>query len=419
MIADSSASLWRNADFARVWWAGLVSWIGNGALFLALPVHVYAETHSTLATALVVIATALPTVLVGQVAGVLVDRLCYKRVLVATNFALTLVMLGFLAAAHAPWQVIAPIAFVQASVGQLLGPAEHALLPTLVPPERLGEANSLNALNNNLARLLGPALGGLLLAEVGFGGVIVFDAVTYLLAALLMLRVSAPRRTRKAASGTTSVLREWRAGLGVVRGSASLRLVFLAVALVGFGEGFISTLMAPFVAVMLGGGGRELGFVLSVQAVGGIAGAWLLARFADRVSPLHLLGWGALGSGLLLVPIFNYASVYPALWPALVLTGLAGLPFAAFGTAQLLSLQRASPPGARGRVFSASFGLFGLTQLLGMGASGLLGDRLGVLVINVDAGTYLLAGVVVLLAARRGTLQDSPRAAPFSVMKEG
>lgn len=404
-----TVSLWRDANFARVWWAGLISWIGNGALFIALPVQVYGQTRSTLATALVVIAAALPTVLVGQVAGVLVDRLEYRRVLVLTNLALTPVTLGFLALTRAPWWEFALIAFVQSSVGQFLGPAEHALLPTLVPAARLGEANSLGALNTNLARLLGPALGGLLLSAAGFGGVIVLDALSYLAAALLLLGVRAPGRVLGEAAPAAGLVREWRAGLSVVRASAPLRLVFLSVALVGFGEGFISALMAPFVRTMLHGGGRELGFLMSVQALGGLVGAWLLTRVADRAAPLRLLGWSALSSGALLVPIFNSALVYPALWPALVLTGVAGLPFAAFGTAQLLSLQLESPPERRGRVFSACFGLFGLAQLLGMGASGVLGDRLGVLVINVDAVMYLLAGGLVLLATRRPSLEDAAK----------
>ncbi len=398
--SSAPISLWRNPSFTRVWWAGLISWIGNGALFIALPVHVYAETRSTLATAMTVIATALPSILIGQVAGVLVDRLEYKRVLVLTNLALTLVTLAFLVAPFVPWWVLALLAFVQSSVGQFLGPAEHALLPTLVPQDRLGAANSLNALNGNLARLIGPALGGLLVSGAGLGAVMMFDAATYLVAALLLLGVVAPARTRAKTSSATGLMREWREGLIVVQGSASLRTVFAATALIGVGEGFISTLMAPFVKVILSGGGRELGLIMSVQAVGGIAGAWLLARFPDRVPPLRLLGWSALLSAGLLVPFFNYALVYPALWPAVALIALAGLPFAVFSAMQMLSLQLGSKPEVRGRVFSACFGLFSLTQIFGMGASGVLGDHLGMLVINMEAAMYLIAGVIVLSASR-------------------
>lgn len=92
--------------------------------------------------------------------------------------------------------------------------------------------------------------------------------------------------------------------------------------------------------------------------------------------------------------------VYPALWPALVLTGLAGLPFAAWGAAQMTLLQTEAASERRGRVFVSYFAVFGFFQLGGMGVSGVLGDALGVLVINVDAAAYLLAGVMVFVAIR-------------------
>lgn len=235
-----------------------------------------------------------------------------------------------------------------------------------------------------------------------------FDALTYLVAALLVAGVQAPTVPRPQASKRVKFVREWREGLAVVTARPSLRLLFVVVATVAFGEGFISTLMAPFVATVLGGDGQTLGLIMSVQAVGGLIGAWVMARVADRHSSLTLLAWGGLGSGALLVVYFNYALVYPAVWPALVLTSIAGIPFAVFGTAQNLGLQRASPANMRGRVFSACFGLMGLTQLAGMGLSGVLGDRLGVLVINVDAVTYVLAGMVALLAARRRVAEGHP-----------
>ena len=396
-----------------VWWAGLISDVGNFMLFVALPVYVYGETGSTLATGISVVASALPSVFVGQVAGVLVDRWDYRRTMLFANLALVPVTLLFLGVTNAPWWLVVPVALTQASVGQFLGPAENALLPTLVAKERLGAANSLNALNNNLARLIGPAVGGLLVAGLGFAGVVVVDALTYLVAALLIVGVKGRSRTtrnkpderkssaRKLESPYRHLLTEWRDGLAAVKKTRLLVLSFVAAALVGFGEGFISTLMAPFVEVVLGGGGPELGYIFSAQAIGGITAGLLLTAYADRVSPAKLLGWGGVLSGLLLLPIFNLPLVYPALWPVLVLTAVAGLPFAAWGTAQMTLVQTEATPDMRGRVFASYFATFGLFQLLGMGVSGYLGDTLGVMVINVDAATYLLAGVVALFAARR------------------
>ena len=405
--------LLRNRNFMLVWWAGFVSGVGNTMLFVALPIYVYSETSSTLATGLSVMANALPAILVGQIAGVLVDRWDYRGTMLVANTLLVPVTLLFLSVTRAPWWLVVPVAFVQASVGQFLGPAENALLPTLVSKEQLGAANSMNALNNNLARLVGPAVGGLLVAGLGFAGVVMVDALTYLVAALLILGVrgrvksgSRDRQTQRLEPPYRRLLTEWREGIEAVRTNHLLVLSFVAAALVGFGEGFISTLIAPFMTVMLGGGGPELGYLFSAQAVGGITAGVLLTGYADRVPAKTLLAWGGLFSGLLLIPIFNLPLVYPALWPVLVLTALAGLPFAAWGTAQMTLLQTEAQPETRGRVFGSYFATFSLFQLLGMAVSGYLGDAVGVMVINVDAATYLLAGVVVLFRARRKTAKS-------------
>ena len=410
--------LLRNRNFMLMWWAGLVSWVGNYMLFIALPVYVYNQTGSTLATSFSVIASALPMIVVGQLAGVLVDRWDYRRTMVIANFVLVGVTLLFLTVLQAPWWLVVPIAFLQSSVGQFIGPAENALLPTLVDETRLGAANSLNALNNNLARLVGPALGGLLIASVGFGGVVVVNALTYLLAALLVLGVRAPQITREQAVVTglfRRLVSEWRTGLGAVRRNRTLVLSFSVVALTGLGEGTISTLMAPFVKVMLGGGGLELGLIMSAQAVGGITAGLLLTNFADRIPMLKLLGWGALLSGVTVGLLLNYPLVYPVFWPSLILVAVAGLPFAMFSTAQMTILQTEAEPQVRGRVFSAYFAVFGAAQLVGMLGSGVLGDSLGVMLINTQTVGYLLAGVIVLFVSarwlspsRKQTVQPQP-----------
>lgn len=410
MTRSPLGQLLRNGAFMRVWWAGLISGTGNNGMFVALPIYLYMQTDSTLATGVGVVMNALPLVLVGQVAGVLVDRWSYRRTMLLANVLLLALSLVLLLVLSLPWWALLPVVFLKSSAGQFLGPAENALLPTLVPEEKLGAANSLNALNNNLARLLGPALGGLIMASAGFAGVILLDALSYLVAALLVAGVKESEREQVAAEIVNPyrrLLLEWRAGIAVVRASPVLKLSFGVAALVGFGEGFISTLTAPFLRVMLDGGGLELGYLFSAQAVGGITAGLLLAGFADRFPPLRLLAWGGLLSGLLLIPTFNYSLVYPELWPLLLLTAIAGLPFAAWGTAQMNLIQTGADAGTRGRVFSLYFVVFGLLQLAGMLVSGVLGDRVGVLVINVDAVMYVLAGVMALWGLKRSVNKDA------------
>ncbi len=179
-------------------------------------------------------------------------------------------------------------------------------------------------------------------------------------------------------------------------------LSFGVALLMGLGEGTISTLVVPFVKVMLGGGGLELGLIMSAQAVGGIFGGLLLTGFADRFPMLKLLGWGALLGGVMDGLLFNYPLLYPVLWPSFVLVALAGLPFAMLDTAQMTLLQTEAEAGVRGRVFSTYFAVFGAAKLVGMLGSGVLGDRVGVMLTNTQTVMYLLAGITVLRAVSRG-----------------
>lgn len=378
--------------------------LGNYMLFIALPVYVFDKTGSTLSTAFSVMGGGFATIVIGQVAGVFVDRWNYKRTLVIANFILVFITLAFLLTSYLPWWVVIPVTFLQSAVGQFLGPAENALLPTLVDDKRLAAANSLNALNNNLARLVGPALGGLLLSTIGFAGVVIVDAATYLLAAILLLVVNALRVKRELSRVLNPYKRlflEWQEGLQLVGQNKSLTLSFIVVALTGLGEGTISTLMAPYVSVMFGGGGLELGYIMSAQAIGGIVAGLLLANSVGRIQPLRLLGWSAVLAGLLDGLLLTYPLFYAELWPGLIVVALAGFPFAAFAAAQMTILQQESPPKARGRVFSSYFALFAFTQLIGMLGSGLLGDSVSVLIINTQTVAYVLAGVIVLIGSRK------------------
>jgi MFS family permease len=103
--------LLRNKNFMLVWWAGLISMLGNYMLFIALPVYVFNKTGSTLATAFSVMGGGFATIVIGQVAGVFVDRWDYKHTLVIANVILVFITLAFLLTLYLPWWVVIPVAF--------------------------------------------------------------------------------------------------------------------------------------------------------------------------------------------------------------------------------------------------------------------------------------------------------------------
>lgn len=407
MDSEPRRSLLLERDFALIWVAGLISITGNLAMFVALPVTVYERTGSPLATAMTALAGLVPSVLVGQLAGVVVDRSDRRQLLILANLVMAALTCLYLAVPAGMWWPLVLLSLPLGSAAQFGSSAEHALLGEVVPQRRLGEGASLNAMNNNLARLVGPAAGGFLYALVGFKATVALDAATCVIAATLVLLVPKVRpfppepRTEQ-----TGWLTDWIVGARTVWNHRVLRPLVLLIAVAMFGEGSISALLAPFTREVLRGGAEVVGLVLAAQAVGGIAGAWWASRSADNMMPLRMLGGASLAAGLLMVVIFNYALMYPSPWPAVVLTGLAGFPFAVFGAAQGYALQVYVPRQLRGRVFSLAFGILSLAQILGIIVSGLAAERWGPLVINIDAAANLTVGFIALALTRSQRLRQ-------------
>ncbi len=397
----------RQRNFALLWWGGLISFIGDWMLRIALPAYVYNLTGSTLATGAMFIVGTLPNLLFGSVAGVFVDRWDRQRTLVIANVLLAVGLLPLLVIGSTEWLwLVYVVAFVASMLGLFVGPAEHALLPKLVPEEYLLSANSLNALNNNLARLIGPALGGFVAVRYGLVGVALIDAGTYLCAALMIALIrftQAPEEPAVATTPTSTTLslsavwREWIAGLRIVRHEPMIRILFVVTALMALGEGVLAVLFVPFVTEVLKGEALELGWLMSAQAIGGLLGSFVVSAGGQRVSAARLLGPSAIIFGLIDLAIFNYPRIWPHFEIALVLFILVGLPGAGIGASMSTLMQSVVADKYRGRIFGAYGTTFALLTLVGMLFASVLGKQLGiVVVISVQGFAYVLAGVIAL-----------------------
>ncbi|MDP9372881.1 MAG: MFS transporter, partial [Chloroflexota bacterium] len=188
----------RQRNFALVWVAGLISLTGDWLLFVAVPVAVYQLTGSTAATAAAVAARVLPRLALGSVAGVFVDRWDRRRTMLVANLLLGLCLLPLLLVRSAEWLwLLYLVSFAQSTLAQFLGPAENALLPCLVAEADLVPANALNGLNDNLARLVGPPLGGLIVAGWGLTGAALLDAASFFAASGLVALVATDGRAAR------------------------------------------------------------------------------------------------------------------------------------------------------------------------------------------------------------------------------
>lgn len=420
----------RHKNVALLWSAGLISLTGDWLLLIALPIYVYTLTHSTALTSVTFIVEALPSVLLGSVAGVFVDRWDRRRTMVAANLAQATGLLPLLAVRSADqlWLVYT-VSVVEAILALFFAPAEQSLLPTLVDDERLVAANALSALNGNLARLAGAPLGGLVAGLLGLGGAVVLDAASFLLSSLLILAITISTTESKvgqpdhaaattahiervaaadssggsAANAWTGLWREWTAGLSLVRRGHTVSALFLIMAVQAMAQGLFLVLFIVFVEQVLRNGPAAIGLLRGVQAIGGLLGGLTVAALGRRLPMASLVGLGAILFGLIDLAIWNAPMLTPAY--ALPLTValfiLVGLPGAGMMSGATTLLQESVADAYRGRVFGAFATTSALAQLIGMAAAGALGDRLGVVpVLNGQAGLYLLAGLLALALLR-------------------
>lgn len=407
-------TLLRHPDLVLLLAAGLVSQTGDWVLGTGLAFQVYALTGSTLASAGVLLATQVPQVLLSSVAGVLVDRWDRRRVMIATDVVLAAVLLPLVAVHDGSriWLVYVVVA-LSGCAAPFFTAAEATMVPALVGPELLVTANAANAQLRNVARLVGAALGGVLVAAGGLTWLALADVVTFLLAAGLvgLLRHRAVRRDVTRAR--PQLVREWMEGLAVIRHSRALLVVVVFFALSGLGEAVMGTLFAPFVHDVLGGSARAYGTILSAQAVGGIVGGLVVTALGHRVAPKTLFVWGSVAFGALDLVLFLYPLGYPQVWPAVVVIALVGLPGAAVFAGALTVFQLATTDELRGRVFGAVTSVQNAAMLASTLVVGALAARAGIVpVIAVQGAIYVLCGVLVLVFLRpdRVDAPVSPRA---------
>lgn len=388
--------LLRQRNFALLWFGGLVSVAGDWVLYAALPFFVYERTHSTIATAGMVAAELGPSILVGSFAGVYVDRLDRRRVLVVTNALQALAVSALLVVAHGgPLWVVYAVAAGQSVLASFSQPAESALLPSLVAPEVLLAANSLTALNNRLARLVGVPLGGLLLGLLGLAPVVLADSASFLAAGLMIAAVTVPPRVRPAEPESFSG--EWREGLRVIRRDHAIAVLFGVLGLMTFGGTMLDPLYVAWVRDALDRGPQTYALLLTAHSVAGIGGSLAAGVWGGRFTPRVLVGRTSLVAGAALIVKFDV----PRLELAFGLSLLGGATSVVSSVAIETLVQTTVREDFRGRVFAALGASGALFSLAGAVVGGVAARSVGVTpMLNVAAGLVIVAGVVVLRALR-------------------
>lgn len=253
-------------------------------------------------------------------------------------------------------------------------------------------ANTLVGLSQNLARLAGGPLGGVLLAAGGLRVVVAVDLISYLITAAIIARIATPAPPRPPAPNI-GPQHPGRGAYRLMLRRRPIRAALLVTLISQIAQGIFVVLFILFVAQRLHGGSSDIGLLRGVQAVGAIAGGVILVVLARRYSPGTLTASAAIVFGIVDLVLWNASllSTNRALYVVLFI--VIGAPGVILGTGVISALQVDTDDTNRGRVFGA-FGLASnLGQAVGMLAAGLLASPLGLLsILNTQAALYLAAG---------------------------
>ncbi|SEM77103.1 MFS transporter [Streptacidiphilus jiangxiensis] len=386
--ADRPGALWRQPDFRNYALGQGISVAGSGVTLVAVPVVAALQLHaSTMQVAGLAVAGRLPPLLFTLHAGVLADRWPKRPIVIGCELAT--VPLASLVAAPSLVQLYA-VTFLVASLQVLGSTASTAFVPQLVEQHRLVEANARLGTGNSLADTAGSNMGGLLVGVLGAARAVAADSLSYLLSAVLLLRVRTPEPARTEPGQRTGMIADIRAGLAYTLRTPLVRAAVLSNTVNASAMAACAALWSLFLLRTLGWPPAVLGLVMGAGGIGGAIGGITGRRLAARFGPGRVIITALALSPLCQLPLLLAqpgTAGQVAIGAAMVVqTGCA-----VAGGALLRSIrQLIAPPEMQGRAQSSGMWLaFGLRPLAAF-AAGVAGAAFG-LRPTLTAITCLLA----------------------------
>lgn len=386
----------RQRDFRRMWTATTIDSFGSWLLVMAVPLQVFMLTGSAISSGMALAVQAAPAVLIGPWAGAVIDRWHRKKVLVWANLtsaAGVTLMLAANTPAHV--ELIFVGLFVESTAVCFLRPALRAVIPTLMDNERdLASANSLSAFSGSSLRMIGPLLGTFLVARGWFEAVVIIDALSYVVAAAVLNRITI-EATASPAGRAASVAHDLRDGLRHVSRQSLLRGLLASSWIYWTGNAALTALLVPFTAHRLNNSGGALGYLITGLGVGYLAGSAISRSLILRYTTRAILTVAYTSVGLCFLVMVN-ATTLPV---AVAAVTAAGVP----GVVALITvghrLQTATPNAMLGRVaatFHTSDAIAAVT--------GALAAASAVAALSLNTAMNIFSAVVLIAGATVATL---------------
>ncbi len=376
-----------------LWVGQLVSFIGDYFNFLAIPIVVNRLTGSAMMVGFSMIANALPALLLGPLAGVFVDRLDRRQVMIVSDVLRGLLVLCLLTihSAQQVW-VFYVIGFLVSCTSQFFFPARGAVLPLVVAdPADWLPANGLMQIIQTVGLLAGPALAGYTIGLWGERAAFIANSVGYFFSAAAVLTMRVPHTTPGAVPGVNAakmVFTDMREGISFLFGSRSMVGVLIALSVAMLGIGSINVIWVPYLSRTFGIGATGLGIVDSAQGAGMVLGGVLLGVLAARIRKTLMSAGGLFIIGVMFA-LMGQSSFF---WLIVVESFGIGLALVPVQSALMTIQQLAVPDLKRGRVGSTMGAITTAASLLSMAFASFYGELVGL------RNVFLIVGIFVSLA---------------------
>jgi MFS family permease len=399
-LARPGVSAWeplRQPVFRALWIASLTSNIGTWMQNVGAAWLMTSLTPSPVVVALVQAATSLPVFLVGLPAGALADIVDRRRLLIVSQGWMllsaaalgVLTLIGFMSS----WILLA-LTFALGLGAAMNTPAWQAIVPEVVSPSELQEAVALNAAGFNVARAVGPALGGLIVGAAGPGPVFLLNAASFIAVMLVVYRWNRQRATSRLPA--EHVIGAMRAGIRYVRNAPSLQAVLVRSGVLIVCAAGLWALLPLVARDQLGLGATGYGVLLGCLGIGAVTGATLLPRIKRKFS-LDMLVAGA-------TVVFAVATAALAYVQNVFLVGAAmvagGIAWIALMSSFNAAAQTAAPEWVRARALAVYLLVFQGGMAVGSILWGALATRMGIRAALLVAVFGLIAGLMLITRYR-------------------
>lgn len=389
-------------SYKRLLIASIGSALGDRIGFIAFLAAVSSKSNDVMALSGITISEMLPGIVALPFVSMVVDRFDKRKLLFYAD--LIRAVLYIIAAFNGNLFVFFALGFASTCFTMLFEPSRQALEPHYVPEGELTQANGMRQGLLSMTMLIGPAIGGLLSASVGYEAAFVVNAASFLFSAYMVYDLDAVKDNRTEKHEST--MQEILGGFRTVRATPELKFLFIQMAAFAFVIGIQFPMLFAWVKENLGGGPAETGWLFSAIGVGGLIGGGILTALGKERRPFDAATVAGRRNIALLAALDGFVVLMFApmtsLLPAMGVFAAFGLIGTSFHVGITTAITELTPEKVRGRVFSLHHAIQGPLIVLSIGLGAPFAREYGAKnIFFVSGGLEVVVGLTALLLAAR------------------